>query len=128
MAEMFYTRTHCWVREEDNGDVTIGLTDYAQEQMSELNFIEILPDVGEMVGAEDEIATLESADSTNEVYCPVAGLVTAVNDDLADEPELVNQDPFGRGWLVRIKPDDPSDLDELLDADAYEALLPGDDD
>lgn len=127
MSETYYTKTHCWAREEDDGEITVGLTDYAQEQMSMLTFVELLPDVGESVEAEDEIATLESANATSEVYCPVSGTVTAVNEELADQPELVNRDPFGQGWLLRLRPDDPSALEGLLDADAYEAILPSDD-
>ena len=127
MSEIFYTRTHCWVREEDNGEVTVGITDYAQEQMSDLTFVELLPDAGEHVEEDAEIATLESVRATNEVYSPVAGTVTAVNQELADQPELVNSDPFGKGWLVKLKPDDGADLGNLLDADAYEEILPSDD-
>ena len=127
MSEIFYTRAHVWAREEDDGEVTIGLTDYAQEQMSDLTFVELLPDVGEYVKEDAEIATVESVKATNEVYCPVAGTVTAVNEELSDQPELVNSDPFGRGWLIRLRPDNPEDLRNLLDADAYEEILPSDD-
>ena len=127
MSEIFYTKAHSWAREEDNGEVTVGITDYAQEQMSELTFVELLPDAGEHVEEDAEIATVESVRATNEVYCPIAGTVTAVNGDLADQPELVNSDPFGKGWMIRLKPDDPADLEKLLDADAYEEILPGDD-
>ena len=127
MSEIFYTAAHTWAREEDDGEVTIGLTDYAQEQMADLTFVELLPDVGEHVEEEAEIATVESVKATNEVYSPVAGTVTAVNGDLADQPELVNSEPFGRGWLIRLRPDDSGDLRNLLDADAYEEILPSDD-
>ncbi|MBR6021040.1 MAG: glycine cleavage system protein GcvH [Kiritimatiellae bacterium] len=127
MSETYYTKTHCWARKEDNGEVTVGITDYAQEQMSMLTFVEVLPGVGEQVEADDEIATLESANATNEVYCPVSGTVTAVNEELGEQPELVNRDPFGQGWLVRVRPDDEGELDNLLDADGYEAILPSED-
>ena len=124
--EMRYTRTHCWVREE-GGEIAVGITDFAQEQMSELTFVE-LPEVGEEVDAEDEVAVVESVKAANDVFAPVAGTVVAVNEALLEQPELVNQDPFGKGWLFKLKPADPADLDELLDADAYEAQLPLDDD
>ena len=127
MSEIFYTKAHTWAREEDDGEVSIGLTDYAQEQMSELTFVELLPDAGEHVDEDAEIATVESVKATNEVYCPVSGTVTAVNEELADQPELVNSDPFGKGWLIRLRPDDSDDLRKLLDADAYEELLPSED-
>lgn len=127
MSEIFFTAAHTWAREEDDGEVTIGLTDYAQEQLSDLTFVELLPDTGEYVKEDGEIATVESVRATNEVYSPIAGTVTAVNGDLADQPELVNSDPFGKGWLIRLRPDNPEDLRNLLDADAYEEILPSDD-
>jgi glycine cleavage system H protein len=125
-SEMRFTRAHCWVRLE-GGQAVVGITDYAQEQMSELTFVE-LPEVGEEVDAEDEVAVVESVKAANDVFAPVAGTVVAVNEALLEQPELVNQDPFGKGWLFKLKPADPADLDELLDADAYEAQLPLDDD
>jgi glycine cleavage system H protein len=124
-SEMRFTRAHCWVRLE-GGQAVVGITDYAQEQMSELTFVE-LPEVGEEVDAEDEVAVVESVKAANDVFAPVAGTVVAVNEALLEQPELVNQDPFGKGWLFKLKPADPADLDELLDADAYEAQLPLDD-
>lgn len=120
--ELRFTRTHCWVREE-GGEVVVGITDYAQEQMSELTFVE-LPEVGEHMEAEEEIAVVESVKAANDVYAPVAGTVTAVNEALVEQPELVNHDPFGKGWLFKLKPDHKADLEDLLDADAYETELP----
>ena len=120
--EMRYTRTHCWVREE-GGEVVVGITDYAQEQMSELTFVE-LPEVGEHMEGDEEVAVVESVKAANDVYAPVAGTVTAVNEALVEQPELVNHDPFGKGWLFKMKPDHKADLEDLLDADAYETELP----
>ncbi len=120
--ELRFTRAHCWVREEGSV-VAVGITDYAQEQMSELTFVE-LPEVGEQVEAEEEIAVVESVKAANDVYAPVAGTVTEVNEALLEQPELVNSDPFGKGWLFKMKPARKADLDDLLDADAYEAQLP----
>lgn len=125
-SEMRFTRAHCWIRPE-GGEAVVGITDYAQEQMSELTFVE-LPEVGEQVAAEDEVAVVESVKAANDVFAPVAGTIVEVNEALLEQPELVNQDPFGKGWLFKLKPADPGDLDELLDADAYEAQLPLDDD
>ena len=120
--ELRYTRAHCWVREE-GGEVVVGITDYAQEQMSELTFVE-LPEVNEHVEADEEVAVVESVKAANDVYAPVSGVITAVNELLLEQPELVNQDPFGKGWLFRMKPDHRSDLNDLMDADTYEDELP----
>lgn len=124
-SELRFTRSHCWVREEGD-EVVAGITDYAQEQMSELTFVE-LPEVGEHVEEEAEVAVVESAKSANDVYAPLAGTITAVNEALAEQPELVNHDPFGKGWIFKLKPDDWADLNGLLDADGYEAELPDED-
>ena len=121
--DLLYTKAHCWVRQEEDGDIVVGITDFAQEQMTELTFVE-LPDVGETVEEGDEVAVVESVKAANDVYAPVAGTITAVNEDLQEEPELVNQDPFGRGWIFKMTPDDPADLDNLLDFDTYESALP----
>ncbi len=124
MSEIRYTKAHCWCR-PDGGELTVGITDYAQEQMSELTFVE-LPSVGDRVEADEEMAVVESVKAASDVYAPVSGEVTAINEDLAEIPELVNQSPYGKGWLCRIRPDDPGAFGRLLDADAYEATLPVD--
>lgn len=123
MSELRYTKAHCWCRQEETGELTVGITDYAQEQMSELTFVE-LPTVGDRVEADEEMAVVESVKAANDVYAPVSGEVTAINEALAETPELVNQSPYDQGWLCRIRPDDPSVFRSLLDADAYEATLP----
>ena len=123
MSELRFTKAHCWCRQEENGELTVGITDYAQEQMSELTFVE-LPSVGDRVEADEEMAVVESVKAANDVYAPVSGEVTAINDDLAEPPELVNQSPYEQGWLCRIRPDNPASFFSLLDADAYEATLP----
>jgi glycine cleavage system H protein len=121
-SELHFTRTHCWVREEGSV-VTVGISDYAQEQMSELTFVE-LPEVGEHMEADEEVAVVESVKAANDVFAPLAGTITEVNEALLEQPELVNHDPFGRGWLFKMKPDRRADVNDLLDADAYEAQLP----
>ena len=125
-SDLFYTKNHCWVREE-NGDLVVGITDYAQEQLSDLTFIEFLTGVGDRIEADSEIVTLESVKSVNEVYAPVSGEVLAVNEDLVMQPEIVNSDPYGKGWLIRIRPDAPDAVSSLLDLDGYESLLPAED-
>jgi glycine cleavage system H protein len=124
-GELRFTPSHCWVREEDFL-VVVGITDYAQEQMSDLTYVE-LPEVGEHVAAESEVAVVESVKAANDVYAPVSGTVAEVNEALLEQPELVNSDPFGKGWLFKLKPDRVSDLERLLDADAYEAGIPDED-
>jgi glycine cleavage system H protein len=120
--ELRFTRTHCWIREEGSG-VVVGITDYAQEQMSELTFVE-LPEVGEHMEADEEVAVVESVKAANDVFAPLAGTITAVNEALLEQPELVNHDPFGKGWLFKMQPDRRADLNDLLDPDAYESELP----
>lgn len=122
MSDIGYTKEHCWCR-VDGGEVVVGITDYAQEQMSELTFVE-LPEVGDHVEASSEMAVVESVKAANDVYAPIGGEIVAVNEALQERPELVNQDPFGKGWICRIKPDCMEDVQELLDADSYEAGLP----
>ncbi len=124
--ELRFTRTHCWVR-EDGPVVVVGITDYAQEQMSELTFVE-LPEVGEHMDADEEVTVVESVKAANDIFAPLAGTITAVNEALIEQPELVNQDPFGKGWIFKMKPDHRADLNDLLDADDYEAELPEEED
>lgn len=120
-----YTKTHEWVRAMGSS-VVVGITDYAQSQLSDVTYVE-LPEVGEEVSTEEEVAVLESVKAAADVYAPVAGTVIAVNERLEDHPELVNADPYGEGWLFKIKPDDPSEIEGLLDVDHYEELLPQED-
>jgi glycine cleavage system H protein len=113
--DLQYSRTHEWVR-VDGGLALVGITDYAQEQLGEVVYVE-LPEVGRSVDAGEEIGTLESVKAVSEVVSPVAGEVIAVNEQLTSEPNLVNEDPYGDGWLVKIS---GSADEELLDAAAYQ--------
>ena len=117
--DLRYTKTHEWVREED-GTVVVGITQYAQEQLGEVVYVE-LPEVGRTLDAGEELGTLESVKAVSEFFSPVAGEVVAVNERLDDEPGLVNDDPYGEGWLVRISVS--GDGADLMDAAAYEAFL-----
>jgi glycine cleavage system H protein len=119
-----YTREHEWVRREDDGTVVVGITDHAQQQLGELVYVE-LPEVGRALKPGDAMAVVESTKAASDVYAPVAGAVLGVNPALASEPELVNTDPYGAGWLVRLQPGDKA-ADGLLDAAAYSALLEAD--
>jgi glycine cleavage system H protein len=118
--DLLYTAEHEWVRQpgEHEGSVRIGITDYAQDQLGDIVYVQ-LPEAGATVAAGDAIGELESTKSVSDVFAPVAGEVVAVNDALDATPELVNSDPYGAGWLFEIVPADRSALDDLLDAAAY---------
>lgn len=118
-----YSKDHEWARLED-GTVTVGISDYAQDQLGDIVFVEV-PQVGERFDRGAEFGTLESVKAVSEIYMPVGGEITAVNQKLEDEPELVNQEPFKAGWLVKVKPDDPVEMDQLMDKDAYIEMLKG---
>lgn len=117
-----YTRDHEWVRLEDDGTVTVGITDHAQQALGELVYVE-LPEPGGRVDTGDACAVVESVKAASDVYAPLAGEVTATNPDLDAEPERVNASPYDEGWLLRLMPADPAALDELLDAEMYEQFL-----
>lgn len=115
--ELYYSSEHEWVRVE-NGEGVVGITDHAQEQLGDVVFVE-LPDVGAKVAKDESAASLESVKAVSEVYIPVAGEVTAVNDKLADAPETINDDPYGEGWILRLRFSDKSQLDDLMSAKDY---------
>ncbi len=122
--DLKYSEEHEWVStDEDN--MRIGISDFAQDQLGDIVFVE-LPEIGARFGKGDEFATLESVKAVSEVYMPVGGEVLQVNPELEDAPELVNADPYGQGWLIEIKPDEPSQADDLLDKNAYLAMIKGD--
>ena len=118
-----YSEEHEWIRVED-GEGVIGITDYAQDQLSDVVYVE-LPEVGDTFEQGDIFATVESVKAASDVYMPVGGEILAINEDLEDSPELVNQDPFGAAWLVRIAISDATELDDLMDAEAYQAFIEG---
>lgn len=115
--DLRYTATHEWLRREGDA-VTMGITDYAQGELTDVVFVEI-PEVGRHVSAGDEICALESVKAVAYVYAPVSGTISAVNERLKTEPELVNQQPYGDGWIVRLSPDSPEKTVDLFDAAAY---------
>jgi len=117
-ADLKYIETHQWVRVADDGTATVGITDFAQQQLGDLVFIEV-PEVGAAVNGGEEAAVAESVKSASDVFSPVTGEVIAVNEKLEDEPELVNDDPYGEGWLFRVKLSDAGELDGLMDAETY---------
>ena len=120
--ELRYTRSHEWVRIEADGTLTVGITDHAQGLMGDMVYVEP-PDIGRRVEATKECAVVESVKAASDVYAPVSGEIVAANDALADAPDTVNKDPHGAGWMFRIKPANKAELDALLDAKAYAALV-----
>ncbi|MCL6429247.1 MAG: glycine cleavage system protein GcvH [Anaerolineae bacterium] len=116
-----YTRTHEWVRLEGDEAVS-GITDYAQEQLSDVVYVE-LPAIGEHFGKGEVYGVVESVKAASDNYMPVGGTVTAVNESLADEPQQVNTDPYGAGWMIRFRPDDPAEIEQLMDAASYEEYV-----
>ena len=116
-----YSESHEWVRDEGDGVVTIGITDFAQQNMTDLVYVE-LPDADREVAAGDELAVVESVKSVTDIYAPVSGVVTEANAALEDDPTLVNTAPYGDGWLFRIRVGDPTTLNTMMDAAAYGKL------
>jgi glycine cleavage system H protein len=122
-SELRYSSDHEWARVED-GRVRIGITDYAQDALGDVVFVE-LPEVGAQIDRGASFSEVESTKSVSEIYAPVAGTIAEINADLADNPERLNDDPYGEGWICIIEPTDPTQLDELLDAEGYRALIEG---
>jgi glycine cleavage system H protein len=121
-ADLKYAKTHEWVRLNDDGSVTVGISDNAQEQLGDMVYIEV-PDVGKIVAAAQACAVVESVKAASDVYAPVAGEVVETNSHLVDSPETVNQDAYGEGWMFRLHPSDPGQMERLMDAAAYESFL-----
>lgn len=121
-ANLKYTKSHEWVRRESDGTLTVGITHHAQDLMGDLVFVE-LPEAGRKLTAGKECAVVESVKAASDVYAPVEGEIVAANATLADAPETINKDPYGEGWMFKIRPSNPKALDSLLDASAYEAQV-----
>ena len=121
-ANLKYTRDHEWVRLEDDGLVTLGITDHAQQALGELVYVE-LPEVDQQLAPGDACAVVESVKAASDVYSPLNGTVAEVNESLEAEPERVNGEAYEGGWLLRIRPDGAGELEEMMDAEAYEQFL-----
>lgn len=121
-ANLKYAKSHEWLRSEADGSITIGITDYAQNSLGDLVFVEV-PKVGRKLAANEACAVVESVKAASDVYAPVAGEVVAANDKLGAAPELLNSDPYGEGWLFRVKPADAGAVAALLEAGGYEDFL-----
>ncbi|CAH9056226.1 Glycine cleavage system H protein [Pseudoalteromonas holothuriae] len=117
-SELKYAPSHEWVRAEGDGTYTVGITEHAQELLGDMVFVE-LPDVDDEVDAGEDCAVAESVKAASDIYAPITGTIVAVNEDLEDAPETVNNDAYGDGWLFRVKASDVSELENLLDAEGY---------
>jgi glycine cleavage system H protein len=116
--ELRYATTHEWIRPEGNGVYTVGITEHAQDLLGDMVFVD-LPDVGDAVSQADDCAVAESVKAASDVYAPLTGEVVEINEQLEDSPELVNSDPYGDGWLFKVKAEDETEVEALLDAEAY---------
>jgi len=121
-VDLKYAKTHEWARINDDGSVTVGISDSAQDQLGDMVFIEV-PEVGQTLVAEEACAVVESVKAASDVYAPVGGKVVEVNERLADTPETVNQDAYGEGWIFRLEAADETGMAALMDADQYQAFL-----
>jgi glycine cleavage system H protein len=125
-GQLRYSSDHEWIGDDGDGSSTvrIGITDYAQDALGDVVFVQV-PTVGTTVSTGEAFGEVESTKSVSDIYAPVSGTVVAVNDALTDAPQLLNEDPYGDGWICTIEMSDPSQLDALLDAEAYQALIEG---
>ncbi len=121
-AELKYSKEHEWLRKEADGTYTVGITEHAQELLGDMVFVD-LPEVGATVAAGDDCAVAESVKAASDIYAPISGEIVAVNETLGDAPEQVNSEPYGEGWIFKIKASDEAEVDALLNATEYEALL-----
>ncbi len=124
-ADLKYSKSHEWVRDEGDGTVTVGITDHAQELLGDLVFVE-LPEVGTLVAVEGECAVVESVKAASDIYSPLSGEIIEVNQALADAPESINEDAYGDGWIFKVRLSDSAELNDLLDADGYTEVMAAD--
>jgi glycine cleavage system H protein len=121
-GDLLYTNDHEWLRREDDGSVTIGITDHAQSALGDLVYVE-LPEVGQDVDEGGDMAVVESVKAASDVYAPIGGSIAAVNEELSDDPEKINSDPYGDGWIVRMQPSDAIDEGALMSPDDYQKFV-----
>ncbi len=120
-TDLRYAKSHEWVKRESDGTVLIGITDYAQNSLGDITYVQT-PKVGTTLKVGDVFGVVESVKAASDLYAPIAGEVVAVNGELDQKPEILNQDPYGAGWMLRVRPDNPAELDALLDAAGYGKL------
>lgn len=120
--DLKYTREHEWIRDNGDGTVTVGITDFAQSELGDIVFVELEPE-GSEFDQEEVFGTVEAVKTVSELFAPVSGEITEVNELLEDDPEIVNNDPYGDGWMVKLKLSDASELDSLLSVDDYKEIV-----
>ena len=121
-SDLKYVSSHEWIRLEDDGSVTVGITDHAQELLGDVVYVE-LPEIDSEVALEDEMAVVESVKAASDIYAPLSGTIIAVNESLEDAPETVNSSPYDDGWMFKMKPSEESEINNLLDSEAYAAEI-----
>ncbi len=119
-GDLYYTNEHEWLRKEEDGSITVGITDYAQAALGDLVYVEI-PEIGQNIDAGGEMAVVESVKAASDVYSPLSGKITNVNENLTNEPQIINLDPYGEGWIACIFPSD--EINNVMNADEYQKLL-----
>ena len=120
-TECKYLATHEWARLEEDGTVTVGITDHAQNALGDVVYVE-LPEDGQQISSGEEAGVVESVKAASDIYAPVSGTVVGINSALDDEPEKVNQDPYGEGWFFKLEPNDVGELEDLLDVEGYQEV------
>lgn len=120
--ELKYTEEHEWIRDNGDGTITVGITDFAQGELGDIVFVELEPE-GSEFDKDEILGTVEAVKTVSELFSPVSGEIVEVNESLEDDPELVNTDPYGKGWMVKIKLSDASELDSLMTAEAYKDMV-----
>lgn len=120
--DLQFTKDHEWARKNDDGTFTVGITAHAVEQLGDITAVS-LPDAGESLDSGERFGDIDSVKAVSDLYAPLAGEVTEINGALEDEPEVINEDPYGKGWMIKIRPADGASLDALMDAAAYQKLL-----
>lgn len=121
-ADLKYVASHEWLRREADGTITVGITDHAQDLLGDVVYVE-LPEVGSIVEADQEIAVVESVKAASDVYAPISGEIVEINEELVDNPEWANEEPYGKAWFFKVKPTNPADYDNLMSADEYQNSL-----
>lgn len=121
-ADLKYVASHEWLRREADGTITVGITDHAQDLLGDVVYVE-LPEVGSIVEADQEIAVVESVKAASDVYAPISGEIVEINEELVDNPEWVNEEPYGKAWFFKVKPANVDDYDNLMSADEYQNSL-----
>ena len=121
-SDLKYVSSHEWIRLEDDGTITVGITDHAQDLLGDVVYVE-LPEIDSEVALEDELAVVESVKAASDIYAPVSGTVIAINETLEDAPETINSSPYDDGWMFKMKPSEESEINNLLDSESYQAEI-----